>query len=169
MQGRNLVPTGRVQRGEIHTHAVETKTDFHVPLDSAETGNQTDAPVTTKKVVQIEGVLHSSKHNATIRRQETKLEQSQQTLTQCRNEMVPVTEHQKIDKQLRAMSTTENETFVDLNREREKVKKVQGQLVGALEQIRNILSIYSDVLACRAPANNYALFVLEQYFLLKVR
>jgi len=38
-----------------------------------------------------------------------------------------------------------------------------------LEQIRNIFSIYSDVLACRAPANNYALFLLEQYFLLKVR
>jgi hypothetical protein len=56
------------------------------------------------------------------------------------------------------MSTTENETFVDLSREKEKVKKVQGQLDGALEKIKNIFSIYSDILACRAPATNYALF-----------
>jgi len=76
MQGINPVPTGRVQRGEIHTHVVEKKIDFHVPLDSAETGNQTDALVTIEKVVQIEEVLHSYEHNATIRRQETKLEQS---------------------------------------------------------------------------------------------
>jgi hypothetical protein len=34
------------------------------------------------------------------------------------------------------MSTTENETFVELNRAKEKVKKVQGHLDGALEQIK---------------------------------
>jgi hypothetical protein len=92
---------------------------------------------------------------------EEELEQSQHALTQCQNEMVSVTEHQKIVKQLRAMSGTKNETFVDLSRAREKVKKVQGQLDGALEQIKNIFSIHSDVLACRAPANIFSLFLLE--------
>jgi hypothetical protein len=67
------------------------------------------------------------------------------------------------------MSTTENETFVDFNREKEKVKKVQGQLDGALEKIKNIFSIYSNILASRAPATNYALFLLEHYLLLKVK
>jgi hypothetical protein len=33
------------------------------------------------------------------------------------------------------MSTVENDTFVELNRAKEKVKKVQGQLDGALEKI----------------------------------
>jgi hypothetical protein len=75
--------------------------------------------------------------------------------------MVTVKEHQKIVKQLQAMSTTENETFTDLNRAKEKVKKVQGQLDGDLDQIKSICSIYSDILACRAPTNNYALFLLE--------
>jgi hypothetical protein len=40
--------------------------------------------------------------------------------------MVPVAEHQKIVKQLRAMSATKNETFVDISREKEKKKKIQG-------------------------------------------
>jgi hypothetical protein len=67
------------------------------------------------------------------------------------------------------MSTTENETFVELNKAKEKVKKVQGQLDGALEKIKEIFSVYSDILACRAPATNYALFLLERYLLLKVK
>jgi hypothetical protein len=75
--------------------------------------------------------------------------------------MVTATDHQKSFKQLRAMSIVENETFVDLSREKEKVKKVQGQLDGALEQIKSIFSIYSDILACRAPTNDYALFLFE--------
>jgi hypothetical protein len=83
--------------------------------------------------------------------------------------MVTVTEHQKVVRQLQAMLATENETFVELNKAKEKVKKVQGQLDGALEQIKNVFSIYSDILACRAPTTNYSLFLLERYLLLKVK
>ena len=46
---------------------------------------------------------------------------------------------------------------------------MQVHLDGALEQIKNVFSIYSDILACRAPATNYALFLLEHYLLLKVK
>jgi hypothetical protein len=38
-----------------------------------------------------------------------------------------------------------------------------------LEKIKSIFSIYYDILACRAPANNYSLFLLERYLLLKVK
>jgi hypothetical protein len=95
--------------------------------------------------------------------------QSQQTLTQCRSEMVTMVEHQKVVKQLQAMSATENETFVELNRAQGKVKKVQGQLDGALEKIKEIFSVYSDIVACRAPATNYTLFLLERYLLLRIK
>ena len=67
------------------------------------------------------------------------------------------------------MSTTENNTFVELNKDKEKVKKVQGQLDGALEQIKEIFSVYYDILACRALATNYAMFFLEHYLLLKLK
>jgi hypothetical protein len=38
-----------------------------------------------------------------------------------------------------------------------------------LEKIKEIFSVYSDIVACRAPATNYALFLLEHYLLLKVK
>jgi hypothetical protein len=100
---------------------------------------------------------------------EEELEQSQQTLTQCRSEMVKVSEHQKVVRQLRAMSATENDNFDELNRAKEKVKKVHGHIDGSLEKIKDFFSIYYDILACRAHATNYALFLLERYLLLKVK
>jgi hypothetical protein len=67
------------------------------------------------------------------------------------------------------MSTTENETFVELNKAKEKVNKVQGHLDGSLEQIKEFFFVYSSMLACRAPATNYAQLLLEHYLLLKVK
>ena len=32
-----------------------------------------------------------------------------------------------------------------------------------------VFSLYSDVLTCRAPATNYALFLVERYLLLKIK
>ena len=67
------------------------------------------------------------------------------------------------------MLATDNETFVELNRTQGKVKKVQGQLDGALEKIKEICSVYSDIVVCRAPTTNYTLFLLERYMLLRVK
>jgi hypothetical protein len=67
---------------------------------------------------------------------EEELVKTQQTLTQCRSEMVTMEEHQKIVKQLQSMSKTENETFVKLSRSQGKVKKVEGQLDRALENVK---------------------------------
>jgi hypothetical protein len=69
-------------------------------LESVEIETQTDVPTTVETIVQTEEVFHSPEHDATIRRLEEELEQSQQTLTQCRSEMVTVTEHQKVVRQL---------------------------------------------------------------------
>ena len=83
--------------------------------------------------------------------------------------MVTMVEHQKVVKKLKAMSATENDTFSELTRAQGKVNKVQGQLDKYLEQIKEIFSVYSNIVACRAPTTNYTLFLLEHYFLLRVK
>jgi hypothetical protein len=64
------------------------------------------------------------------------LVQTQQTLTQYKSEMVTMEEKHKFVRQLQAMSATENETFVELSRSQGKVKKVEGQLDRALENVK---------------------------------
>jgi hypothetical protein len=91
-------------------------TDFPAPLETIEKETQIDAPATEEEVVHTEEAFHSPEQNAIIGRLEAKLVQSQKTLTRCRSEMITVSEHQKVVRQLQSMSTTENETFVDLNR-----------------------------------------------------
>jgi hypothetical protein len=49
------------------------------------------------------------------------------------------------------------------------VKKVQGQLDGSWEKIKEIFSVYSDIVACRALATNYTLFLLECYMMLRIK
>jgi hypothetical protein len=84
--------------------------------------------------------------------------QSQQALTQRRYEMVTMVEHQRVFKQLKSMSTTENETYVELSRAQGKVNKVQVQSEKSLEQIKEIFSVYYDIVACRDLSTNYTLF-----------
>jgi hypothetical protein len=67
------------------------------------------------------------------------------------------------------MLATENETFAELNIDKEKVKKVQVHLDGALEHIKEIFFVYFDIVACGAPTTNYTLFILEHYLLLRVK
>jgi hypothetical protein len=122
-----------------------------------------------RQVVQTEEAFQSPEQGAIINRLEAELVQTQQTLTQCRSEMVTMAEHQKVVKQLKAMSATENETFAELNRAQGKVKKVQAKLDKALEKIKEFFSIYSDIVDCRAPATNYTLFLLERYLLLRIK
>jgi hypothetical protein len=83
--------------------------------------------------------------------------------------MVTKDEYQKIFKQLKEMTTTEGETYVVLTRVQGKIKKVQTQLEKSLEKIKEICDVYSDAINCRAPATNYILFLLERYFLLRVK
>jgi hypothetical protein len=95
VQGRNPLP-----RRTVHTNSVGTQTKLHAPLETVEIETQTEAPTTIETIVQTEEVFHSPEQDAIIKRLEAELEQSQQTLTQCRSEMVTVSEHQKVVRQL---------------------------------------------------------------------
>lgn len=66
------------------------------------------------------------------------------------------------------MNTTESETFDRCIRAIEKMEKIKLKLDRVISQKKTISSLYSDVLACRSPATNYALFLLEWYLLLKI-
>ena len=44
-----------------------------------------------------------------------------------------------------------------------KADKVSNQLKLTRNQIDTLCSLYTNVLACRCPAKNYALFLLERY------
>jgi hypothetical protein len=86
-------------------------TDFPSPLETIDTGTQTDAPTTKEIVVQTEEAFQSPKQGAIINRLEAELVQTQQTLTQCRSEMVTMAEHQKVFKQLQSMSSNKEQDF----------------------------------------------------------
>jgi len=49
------------------------------------------------------------------------------------------------------------------------MEKIKVRLDRVIGQIDTICSLYSDVLPCKSLANNYALFFLERYLLLKVK
>jgi hypothetical protein len=111
----------------------------------------------------------SQAHGVTIDRLKEELGQAQQALAQHQDEMVTRIEYQNIVKELKDMTTTEGETYATLTRAQGKIKKVQPQLEKSLEQIKEICDVYSDAINCRAPATNYTLFLLERYFLLRVK
>ena len=75
----------------------------------------------------------------------------------------------ELQKQFRALIITENGTFDRFRHEEEKLKKVKTKLDRARNWIDTICLLYSDVLKCRSPTTNYALFLLEQYLLLKIK
>jgi len=51
----------------------------------------------------------------------------------------------------------------------ERVKKVTHRLDTVMNQMDTLCSLYTDVLAYRAPAKNYALFLMERYLQLKIK
>ena len=53
--------------------------------------------------------------------------------------------------------------------EEERVAKVTHRLDVVIKQMDTLCSLYTDVLACRAPAKNYALFLMERYLQLKIK
>jgi len=51
----------------------------------------------------------------------------------------------------------------------ERIEKLKIRLEKVMNEMDTICSLYIDVLACRYPANNYALFLLERYLQLKIK
>ena len=66
------------------------------------------------------------------------------------------------------MNTSESETFDKYQKVEEKIEKIKLRLDRVMSQTDTIYSLYTDVLPCRSPTNNYALFLLERYLLLKI-
>jgi len=67
------------------------------------------------------------------------------------------------------MNTIESETFDRYRKVEDKVERKKLKLDRVMARIDTICSLYTDVLACRAPATNYSLFLLEKYLLLKIK
>lgn len=63
----------------------------------------------------------------------------------------------------------ESQAFEGWRKEQEKVAKVTRRLDIVIKQMDTLCSLYNDVLSCRAPSKNYALFLLEQYLQLKIK
>jgi chromosome segregation ATPase len=97
------------------------------------------------------------------------LVQAQQALTQSREEMITRYEQQKVVKKIKDMSATESETYADLTKSQENIKKMQSQFEKALEKIKEICDVYSDAINYRASSTNYTLLFLEHYLLLRLK
>jgi hypothetical protein len=54
-------------------------------------------------------------------------------------------------------------------KEQEEVTQVTYKLDTTIKQMNDLCSLYNNVLACRAPAKNYALFLLERYLQLQIK
>jgi len=70
---------------------------------------------------------------------------------------------------LRDINASENEAFNKYRRAEERVEEVKNRLKIVMSQMDTLCSLYTDVLACRSPAKNYALFLLERYLQLKIK
>jgi hypothetical protein len=145
-----------VQMEGWSSHNKEVQTE---EISSRSTGTQTEE--------QAKDIL-SSKDPILLKLQE-ELMQAQLALERCEQETVPLQKYQELQKQFRELTITENGTFDRFRQEEEKLKKVKTKLDRVRNQIDTICSLYSDVLTCRSPATNYALFLLERYLLLKIK
>ena len=70
---------------------------------------------------------------------------------------------------MKSIHEAEAEAHKKYQRAEEKADKVMNQLKLAYNRMHTLCSLYTDVLACRCPAKNYALFLLEIYLQLKIK
>jgi len=98
-----------------------------------------------------------------------KYEKLQHETEQLKEQTIPREQYDKLQQQLRNMSQSESQAFDGWKKEQEKVAKVTRRLDAAIKQMDTVCSLYSDFLTCRAPAKNYALFLLERYLKLKIK
>jgi len=64
---------------------------------------------------------------------------------------------------------SKSQAFEGWRKAEERVKKVTHRLDIVIKQMDTLCSLYTNVLACRAPARNYALFLMERYLQLKIK
>ena len=89
------------------------------------------------------------------------LAQARLALEQLEQETVSQQRHQELQRQFWEMNATESKTFYRYRKEEHKIERIKLKLDRVIGQTDTIYSLYTDVLACRSPATNYALFLLE--------
>jgi len=89
------------------------------------------------------------------------LKKAQKAAEKLREKTIPREKYEELQQQLRNINLSEIQVFETWQREEEKVAKVTRRLDIVITQMDTLCSLYNDVLACRAPANNYALFLME--------
>ncbi len=97
------------------------------------------------------------------------MKEAQQEAERLRERTVPKERYEELQQQLRNISQSKSQAFEGWQKEQEKVDKVTRRLDNAVRQMDTLCSLYDDVLSCRAPAKNYALFLLERYLRLKIK
>ena len=90
-------------------------------------------------------------------------------MERLREQTVPCEKYEELQQLLRNVNQSESQAFEGWWKGQEKVSKVTCRLGTVIKQMDTLCSLYNDVLACRAPAKNYALFLLEQYLQLKIK
>jgi len=84
-------------------------------------------------------------------------------------ETISQQKYQELQRQLRDMNTSESETFNKYRKAEERIEKTKLRLEKVMGQMDTLCSLYTDVLACKSPTNNYTLFLLERYLQLKIK
>ena len=97
------------------------------------------------------------------------LKQAQQEAERLREQTVPHEKYEELQQQLRNVNLSESQAFEGWRKEQEKVAKVTRRLDVVIKQMDTLCALYNDALACRAPAKNYALFLMERYLQLKIK
>lgn len=97
------------------------------------------------------------------------LAQAKWTIEKLEEENVPQKKYQDLQQQLRNINASENIAFDKYQRVEEKVEEVKNRLKIVRSQMDIHCSLYTNVLACRSPTKNYALFLLERYLQLKIK
>lgn len=90
------------------------------------------------------------------------LAQAWLTIEWLEEETVPQQRYQELQRQLRDMNALESETLDKYRRVKERIEKIKLRLEKAMNQMDIICSLYTDILACRYPTNNYVLFFMER-------
>lgn len=87
------------------------------------------------------------------------LKQVEQEAEKLREQTVPRKKYEELQQQLWNLSQSESQAFEGWRKEQEKVAKVTRRLDIVIKHMDTLCSLYNDVLACRALAKNYALFI----------
>ena len=67
------------------------------------------------------------------------------------------------------MNASESEAFEKYRKVEERTEKIKLKLEKARSQMDTICSLYTYILTCRSPTNNYAIFFMERYLQLKIK